>query len=535
MKAEAVWEGEAAIVNWRDQKLSRWVLATVLVLPLASCANSSAGEALQNALAADPNLKETAPDGQLTAIAGQASPGPTVPLPADFPANFPQYPNARLQAVNSAAVNPDSLTPESSTPESPALGSPTSDSAASPTANTSPSPTPTTSPTPSPSPAASPAATTTTTWSTPDGSDRVLQFYREQLPTQGWQIQKNSLADPQGTIVAQLNDLQVTLSVPAATPTPQEQPAPTETQFAIAYTATAANPSPTPQASLSPSPAPSTPAPSTSPQTIEAFLGAEGTLETANGNTSGAIATPPSPAPSAIAYTDLEQAPQELQRYVKDLARLGVLSLAPTNAKAQTSTTFAPNKPVSRREYARWLFAANNQLYADQASQQIRPGNPAAQPAFRDIPPSDPDYAAIQGLAEAGIIPSSLSGNPAAIAFRPDAQLSREEMLLWKVPMDTRQPLPTANLTAVQQAWGFQDAAKIAPQSQRAVLADYQNGDLANIRRVFGYTTLFQPQRPVTRAEAAASLWYFGYQSNGVNAGQPKSSPMPASPTPTTP
>jgi hypothetical protein len=91
-------------------------------------------------------------------------------------------------------------------------------------------------------------------------------------------------------------------------------------------------------------------------------------------------------------------------------------------------------------------------------------------------------------------------------------------MLLWKVPTDTRQPLPTANLDAIKQTWGFQDAAKISPKAQQAILADYQNGDLSNVRRVFGYTTLFQPKRVVTRAEAAASLWYFGYAGDGISA-----------------
>jgi hypothetical protein len=41
---------------------------------------------------------------------------------------------------------------------------------------------------------------------------------------------------------------------------------------------------------------------------------------------------------------------------------------------------------------------------------------------------------------------------------------------------------------------------------------------LANIRRVFGFTTLFQPKKSVTRAEAAASLWYFGVQDQGLSA-----------------
>ena len=52
----------------------------------------------------------------------------------------------------------------------------------------------------------------------------------------------------------------------------------------------------------------------------------------------------------------------------------------------------------------------------------------------------------------------------------------------------------------------------------RALYADFQNGDRANVRRMFGYTALFQPLKPVTRAEAAASLWYFGFQGDGITA-----------------
>jgi hypothetical protein len=201
---------------------------------------------------------------------------------------------------------------------------------------------------------------------------------------------------------------------------------------------------------------------------------------------------------------------------------LGVLQLQATGAKTSTTSSplaFEPGKAVTRREYARWLVAANNRLYADRPAQQIRLATEASQPAFQDIPRTDPDFAAIQGLAEAGILPSLLLGQGSA-QFRPNDPLTREQMLLWKVPLDTRQALPAANIEAIKQTWGFQDAAQIESRASRAVLADFQAGDLAIIRRVFGYTTLFQPKKAVTRAEAAASLWYFGSQTEGISAEQ---------------
>jgi hypothetical protein len=136
------------------------------------------------------------------------------------------------------------------------------------------------------------------------------------------------------------------------------------------------------------------------------------------------------------------------------------------------------------------------------------------------VPKTDIDFPVIQGLAETGLIPSPLSGDSTAVLFRPDAPLTREQLILWKIPLDTRQPLPTANLEAVNQTWGFQDTAKIDPKALRAVLADFQNGQQSNIRRVFGYTTLFQPKKPVSRGEAAAALSYFGTQDEGISAGE---------------
>lgn len=293
------------------------------------------------------------------------------------------------------------------------------------------------------------------------------------------------------------------------------------------------SPTPSPEPSVEPSAEPSveptespSPSPSAtqspnsftqiSPFTDQFAAGASGTSDGAATNQPNSS---PSPASDATAFSDIEKAPKELRRYVEDLAKLGVLSIASSNAKsASDSTRFEPNKVITRREYARWLVSVNNRLVSSRPAQQIRLGSDSSQPAFQDVPRSDRDFAAIQGLAEAGLIPSPLSGDSTTVTFRPNDPLTRENLVLWKVPIDSRQPLPTANIDAVKQTWGFQDAARIDARALRAVLADFQNGDLANIRRAFGYTTLFQPKKAVTRAEAAAALWYIGYQGEGQSA-----------------
>lgn len=255
-------------------------------------------------------------------------------------------------------------------------------------------------------------------------------------------------------------------------------------------------------------------------------------------------------------YTDIEKAHEEIRPYLIDLLALNLLEVRPpvtpatptAKPTANSSTTpaadssnsppsattpspptpstppkaneFRPNQAATRREYARWLLTTNNRFYSGQRTHRIRPAVSSSQPVFQDVKANDPDFAAIQGLAEAGMIPSPLTGSSTTLTFRPDAPLTRKDLLLWKVPLDTRQPLPQATAAAVQLAWGFQDAAKIEARALQAVLADHQNGDFANIQRAFGYTTLFQPDKAATRAEAAAVLWRIGNATEAITAAE---------------
>jgi len=274
------------------------------------------------------------------------------------------------------------------------------------------------------------------------------------------------------------------------------------------------SPSPSFSPSVDPSPTPTvTPSPVATPTISPRVVQSPSPVLTP----SPTIAPPLTPSPTTFA--DLDKAPAELRPAISALAELGVLTPA-TNSKGMVkdASQFAPNQLITRREFARWLVATNNRLYQDRTAQQIRLGVDSSPPAFRDVPRTDADFGAIQGLAEAGIVPSSLSGDPAIATFRPDQPLTREQLLLWKVPLDHRQGLPSASTEAIKQTWGFQDASRIDPIALRAVLADYQNGDQANIRRAFGYTTLFQPKKAVSRAEAAAALAYFGSQGEGISA-----------------
>ncbi len=214
--------------------------------------------------------------------------------------------------------------------------------------------------------------------------------------------------------------------------------------------------------------------------------------------------TPPTP-------IDSQRIPEIYRAYVEDLVGLGILS---------HSSEFKPNEAISRREFARWLVTANNRIYADVPSKQIRLAVPSSTPIFKDVSTTDPDFAQIQGLGAAGLIPSPLTVGTSSLLFRPDAPLTREKLILWKVPLDTRQALPPADIETIKQTWGFIDSNKIDPKALSSFYADFQNGERAIVRRVFGYITLLQPKKPVTRAEAAAALWYFGNLAEGRSAAE---------------
>lgn len=339
-------------------------------------------------------------------------------------------------------------------------------------------------------------------WESTDPVNSVQNFYSTEFGRRNWEIVSRPTAEGQGSLVATRDNLRVTVSL---SPT---QKVGGSTEFAIDYSK-------------------DSPEIAASPQPNNSESSASPTASPTPSNSEGTTPTPSASPKSAKVSEQESQIPQQLRQYVADLTQLEVLkvrsspraSLTTQSANLETASTLPkPNKIVTRREYARWLVAVNNQIYASRQAKQIRLAVDSSEPAFSDVPKTDPDFSAIQGLAEAGVIPSSLSGETKDVKFRPDAPLTRETMILWKVPLDSRQVLPTANIDGVKEKWGFQDASKIDSQASRAVLADFNNGDLANIRRVFGFTTLFQPKKSVTRAEAAASLWYFGVQDQGLSA-----------------
>lgn len=367
-------------------------------------------------------------------------------------------------------------------------------------------------------------------WNINDNRQAVANFYQAELLVNEWEIIKPFAINPQQKIaraIAIKDQLRIELILvksaleSASQETLQTQP----TQLSLVYQpvsedATSSGISQAIESSESPTsletatkPDPENPKPETIQDEFQPKYPKVNNSElfnTSEGNNNYS-------ASSNDDFADLDQVPEHLQQPLESVAALSILT--PFTGKENVELSkFAPNEVVTRGEYARWLITANNRYYSDQPGQKIYLATKTNQPAFKDVNKNHPDFEEIQSLAEAGLIPSRLTEDSTKLLFRPDAPLTREDLITWKVPLDTRQSLPKASIEAIEDSWGFQDAADLDSSAIRASYADFQNGDRSNIRRIFGYTTLFQPKKPVTRAEAAASLWYFGFQGDGITA-----------------
>ncbi|MCT7967774.1 S-layer homology domain-containing protein [Laspinema sp. D1] len=440
--------------------------AIALVIGLSACANSPNSQTLERTFAADPLLEENE---------GTPVPPPPPPDPAlapvegssELPQDFPETIPPYPNAEFIRTIAPNE-TPESTKAD----------------------------------------AGVVTLWQTSDTAEQVRNFYQQQFNQPNWEIvpQANQ-AGSQPNLIARHNlDLLVNIDVEPQIGMGENSPE--RVEFLISYVR--ANPAETTGTT------PGAPPPNTI--AIEAA-------------TPVSQATP-EPSATPATPTTLEQVPEQLRPYLRDLEKMGI-AIAQSSGNTSANATESPvnlNQGITRKQFARWLLEVNNKIYANQPGKQVRLTPTTANPAFSDVSTTHPDFPVIQGLAEAGIIPSALSGDSSATTFRPDAIITREQLLLWKVPLDLRSNLPSATVDGIKESWGFQDAGKIDPNALRAVYADFQNGERSNIRRAFGYTTLFQPKKEVTRAEAAAALWFFGRQGEGLTVPDAMANPSPVTP-----
>ncbi|KAF7076646.1 hypothetical protein CFC21_081267 [Triticum aestivum] len=187
------------------------------------------------------------------------------------------------------------------------------------------------------------------------------------------------------------------------------------------------------------------------------------------------------------------------------LAALQVLKVIEPDARAGDLCT--------RREYARWLVVASNSLSRNTYS-KVYPAmyiENVSELAFDDVTTEDPDFPFIQ---EAGLISSKLSRSDMEVAenvennhyfFSADSPLSRQDLVSWKMALDKRQ-LPEVDKNSLYKTSGYIDIDKIDTAAWPALVADLGAGDQSITALAFGFTRLFQPDKPVTKGQAALAL-----------------------------
>ncbi|MBV8531758.1 MAG: S-layer homology domain-containing protein [Candidatus Eremiobacteraeota bacterium] len=246
-------------------------------------------------------------------------------------------------------------------------------------------------------------------------------------------------------------------------------------------------------------------------------------------------ASPTASGGTPVAYTDIGGVFGEKQ--ITDLAALGVFGTP--------RGSFDPNGTITRADFIKWLVQANNAIWANVPEKMIRPSQGATS-AYPDVATSHPDFAYIQGVYDAGFA----IGFPDK-TFRPDANLTREQMIAIKESVDRGgvDKYYVSFWDSTMPDW--KDKQQVNKQFRGAIAEDagldhYAMAQrmpvlvIGNVPRSFGAIAMLRPQQPVTRAEAASILWKIGAHNDKVLNAQPSDAPRsaadalaPPTPTPT--
>ena len=245
--------------------------------------------------------------------------------------------------------------------------------------------------------------------------------------------------------------------------------------------------------------------PAVSPAVTAAASPAATAVATTTPATPAVIATATgTPGPTAaVRYSDI--AGIFAENAIKQEAALGAFG-------KNTTGKFNPYGTVPRAEYVRWLVLLNNKYYSSQPDKQIRLAEANSDQAFVDVPKSNPDFKYIQGMANSGFLVGIDKNH-----FAPDRSLTREEMIAILISRDANSGgLPKAGPPSswnynndYTRSVDFTDREKISkPYWGAFQLNNGGGGDYAEdeVKRIYGNTKIFYPQKTVTRAEAAVAL-----------------------------
>lgn len=172
------------------------------------------------------------------------------------------------------------------------------------------------------------------------------------------------------------------------------------------------------------------------------------------------------------------------------------------------------NELCTRREFARWLVKLNSSLERNPKHRvpSIVSLSGSVVFAFDDINADDPDFQSIQVLAETGVVPSKLSWKNSSnccgsdckedINFFPDRFISRQDLMEWRTQLEYGFIYGIIDQISIKKA-GYMDVKEI---TSPGVYLDMLAGESSILRKVFGQSRRFQPNKPSTKAQAAVAL-----------------------------
>jgi hypothetical protein len=197
---------------------------------------------------------------------------------------------------------------------------------------------------------------------------------------------------------------------------------------------------------------------------------------------------------SLSTFTDISGVSGEKE--IQQLAELGVIETS--------SREFQPQAPITRGQFIAWLVKTYNELHRKPI--RLPQGTTSA---FPDVPSAHKYFTFIQAAHNAGFLAGFEDGN-----FQPDEILTREQMIVLKnrldVPVVRDARSPDALRNFIGKTRGFTDVDQISDRYLPYIAFDLGNGaSNFNFARVYGKTTIFAPQKPVTRSEAAIVLSRF--------------------------
>jgi len=166
-----------------------------------------------------------------------------------------------------------------------------------------------------------------------------------------------------------------------------------------------------------------------------------------------------------VNYTDLNGVFG--QKEITQLAALGVFGDA--------TGAFNAAKPLSRREFVRWLFKANNSIWATDTNKLVHPAQ-GEDSSFKDVKSTDPDSQYIQGLQDSGVS----VGFPDK-TFKPDQPITREQALAIKDALDRGGVDADYTISKKDPTFGYyslpdwKDKQTISPEYVGAIATGYHD------------------------------------------------------------